>query len=386
VVVADAARPPIDKACGEGLMPESIRALRALGVAFDPEQSFNFRGVRFVDGAVSVEANFPEASGIGVRRTCLHRLLVDRASEIGVSFLWGARVTGISNDGVLVDGNAFQCRWVVGADGQKSRVRAWAGLHRARQESIRYGFRRHYEMPPWTDQVEVHWGTDCQVYVTPVGPQEVSVALLCGNSHMRLEGALSHFPELNRRLAGAPFSSSERGAVTASRRLHNVVRGKTLLIGDASGSVDAITGEGLCLSFRQAGVLADALSSGDLASYQTEHRRLAQRPMFMNRLLLMLDRFPKLRRRALDILAARPAIFAQLLAMHVGAISSMDLLKPVTASDVERCGAGFQPADSLSSESGRPEGRLRPGLAAPQNSYFQSAGTWPSGSNSAFSK
>jgi flavin-dependent dehydrogenase len=324
--VADVARPPIDKACGEGLMPESIRALRALGVSFDSEQSFNFRGVRFVDGPMSVEANFPEASGIGVRRTCLHRLLVDRAAEIGVSFLWGARVTGLTKDGALVDGDAVQCKYIIGADGQKSRVRSWAGLDRARHESTRYGFRRHYQMPPWTDQVEVHWGTGCQVYVTPVGPQEVSVALLCDNSHLRLEGALSHFPDLNRRLAGAPYSSSERGAVTASRRLHSVVRGETLLIGDASGSVDAITGEGLCLSFRQAVALGDALSSGDLNSYQTEHRRLAQRPILMSRLLLLLHRFPKLRGRVLGTLAARPAIFAQLLAMHVGAISSVDFL------------------------------------------------------------
>jgi flavin-dependent dehydrogenase len=322
VVVADVARPPIDKACGEGLMPESIRALRALGVAFDSEQSFNFHGVRFVEGLMSVEANFPEASGIGVRRTCLHRLLVDRASEIGVSFLWGARVTGLTKDGALVDGNVVQCSYIVGADGQKSRVRAWAGLDRARHESIRYGFRRHYQMPPWTDQVEVHWGTGCQVYVTPVGPREVSVALLCNDSHERLEGALSHFPELNRRLAGAPFSSSERGAVTASRRLHRVVRDRTILIGDASGSVDAITGEGLCLSFRQAVALGDALSSGNLDSYQTEHRRLAQRPILMSRLLLLLDRFPKLRGQVLGTLAARPAIFAQLLAMHVGAAGS----------------------------------------------------------------
>jgi len=326
VVVADVARPPIDKACGEGLMPESIRALRALGVVFDAEQSFHFRGVRFVEGPVSVAANFPEASGIGVRRTCLHRLLVDRASEIGVSFLWGTRVTGISTSGVLVDGKAFHCRWVIGADGQKSRVRSWAGLDRARHESIRFGFRRHYQMQPWTDQVEVHWGTGCQVYVTPVAPREVSVALLCNDSHERLEGALSHFPELNRRLAGARFSSSERGAVTASRGLHRVVRGNTILIGDASGSVDAITGEGLCLSFRQAVALADALGSGDLRGYQVEHRRLAQRPMVMSRLLLLLDRFPKLRGRVLGTLAERPAIFAQLLAIHAVAASPMDLL------------------------------------------------------------
>jgi flavin-dependent dehydrogenase len=318
VVLADVARPPIDKACGEGLMPESIHALRDLGVTFEPEESFNFCGVRFVEGRTSVGADFPGTSGIGVRRTCLHRLLLDRASELGVSLLWGSRVTGLCRDGVVLDGHTLQCRWVIGADGQKSRVRAWAGLDRARHESIRYGFRRHYQMPPWTDRVEVHWGTSCQVYVTPVGPQEVSVALLSSDARVRLDGALSQFPELSRRLADATISSSERGAVTASRRLHKVVQGNTILIGDASGSVDAITGEGLCLSFRQALALADALSSSDPDSYQAEHRRLAQRPMFMSRMLLSLDRFPKLRRRVLRTLEGQPALFAKLLAMHVG--------------------------------------------------------------------
>jgi flavin-dependent dehydrogenase len=318
VAVADVARPPIDKACGEGLMPESLAALSALGVTVESGQCLDFRGVRFVEGRVSVEANFPDKSGIGIRRTCLHRLLVDRASDLGVSLLWGTRVTGLSKDRVSVDGNTIQCRWLVGADGQKSRVRAWAGLDRARHESIRYGFRRHYQMPPWTDHVEVHWGTGCQVYVTPVGPLEVSVALLSSDARVRLDGALSQFPDLSRRLADAAISSSERGAVTASRCLHKVVQGNTLLIGDASGSVDAITGEGLCLSFRQALALADALSSGDPDSYQAEHRRLAQRPMFMSRMLLSLDRFPKLRRRVLRTLEARPAVFEKLLAIHVG--------------------------------------------------------------------
>ena len=126
VAVADVARPPIDKACGEGLMPESIHALRDLGVTFELEESFNFRGVRFVEGGTSVQANFPGTSGIGVRRTCLHRLLVDRASELGVSLLWGTRISGLSKDGVVADGSTLQCRWVIGADGQKSRVRAWA--------------------------------------------------------------------------------------------------------------------------------------------------------------------------------------------------------------------------------------------------------------------
>ena len=105
-----------------------------------------------------------------------------------------------------------------------------------------------------------------------------------------------------------------------------VFRGKIILIGDASGSVDAITGEGMSLSFHQAIALADALGSGDLDGYQGEHRRLARRPQMMGNLMLLLDRFPALRRRVIRSLAAEPEIFANMLAMHVGSITPSDFL------------------------------------------------------------
>lgn len=321
VAVADAARPPIDKACGEGLMPDSLGSLRHLGILPGHGQFFPLRGVRFVGDGVSVEAGFDRGFGLAIRRVQLHQLLVDRARELGVSLLWGARVSGVDGETVSLDGHAVQCRWVIGADGQNSRVRRWAGLDDARHETFRFGFCRHYRVSPWTNHVEVHWGPGCQIYVTPVGPEEVGVALLSSDAHMRLDRALPQFPEVNRRLAGAGFSSSERGAVTASRRLRRVFRGRTILIGDASGSVDAITGEGLCLGFQQAVALADTLVSGDLAAYQAEHRRLARRPVLMSRLLLLLDRYPWLRRQTLRALAAEPAIFPKLLAFHVGAAS-----------------------------------------------------------------
>jgi menaquinone-9 beta-reductase len=157
-------------------------------------------------------------------------------------------------------------------------------------------------------------GSRCQIYVTPVSHDEVGIAMLSRDSHLRLDNALMEFPELQRRLQGAEVSSAERGAMTVSRRLRRLFRGRTILIGDASGSVDAITGEGLSLSFHQAVALSEALCSGDLRSYQAEHRRLARRPALMARLLLALDRFPPLRRSVLGMLAFDPPIFAKLLA------------------------------------------------------------------------
>ncbi len=107
--------------------------------------------------------------------------------------------------------------------------------------------------------------------------------------------------------------------MTVTRRLKQIYRGRTVLIGDASGSVDAITGEGMSLSFRQAILLADALVSGGLDQYQTEHRRMRRRPALMAQLMLLLDRFPALRPPVLRTFAAKPAIFERLLAVHAGA-------------------------------------------------------------------
>jgi menaquinone-9 beta-reductase len=310
VVVADAAQPPIDKACGEGLMPDSLDALRQLGVAIDPDRSFSFRGIRFIGEGGSVAADFRRDCGIAVRRVRLHQALVDRAHELGVTLLWRTRVTGIGD---------VRARWIIGADGERSRVRHWASLDAVRSESFRYGFRRHYRVRPWTDFVEVYWGLGCQMYVTGVAHDEMLIGLLTRDPHMRLNDALPHFPDLARKLAGAATLSEERGAITVMRRLRRVHCGHIALIGDASGSVDAITGEGMGLAFRQSLALANALAANNLDQYQTAHRRMARRPAFMAQLMLTLDRFPRIRPRVLRAFEAKPAIFERLLAIHVAA-------------------------------------------------------------------
>ena len=310
VVVADAAQPPIDKACGEGLMPDSLQALRRLGVALDREQSFAFRGIRFLGAGSTVAADFRRESGIAVRRTRLHQLLIDRAAAVGVKLQWRTPVKDL---------NAIRARWIVGADGQNSRVRRWAGLDDARRGSFRYGFRRHYRVRPWTEHMEIYWGPGCQMYVTPVGAGEACAALITRDPHVRVDTVMPHFPELARRIQGAEIVSEERGAVTATRRLRHIYRDRTVLIGDASGSVDAITGEGISLAFRQALMLADALESGDLRTYQAGHRRLMRRPTYMAQLMLLLDRFPRARPHVLRLFAAEPVIFERLLAVHAGA-------------------------------------------------------------------
>lgn len=321
VVVADGAEPPIDKACGEGLMPDTLSALRELGVRVNASEGFAFRGVRFVGESAQVDASFPFGEGIGLRRPVLHQKMIEQAERLGVRLLWKTSVSGLSREGVVAGGTNIGARWVVGADGIRSRVRRWCGLESPALSQPRYAFRRHYRVAPWVDCLEIYWGRNAQAYVTPVGRQDLCVVLISRHPGIRSASLLAEFPKLAEHLAHAE-ASPESGAVTLTCGFERVYRDRVALIGDASGSVDAITGEGLCLSFHQATALADAFASGDLSSYQAAHRRLARRPTLMGRLLLLLDRQPKLRQRALRALEAHPALFERLLAVHVGATSA----------------------------------------------------------------
>jgi flavin-dependent dehydrogenase len=314
VTVADALEPPIDKSCGEGVLPDGVAAAARLGIDLAAIPSFSLRGIRFHGEDVMASADFPERPGRGIRRTMLHRALADHAERSGVHLCWRATVNRFDD---------IEARWIIGADGMASRVRAWAGLDRFRRDSRRYGFRAHFQRTPWSDHVDIHWADGYQVYITPVGPEEVGIALLTRDPKLRFPETLARLPALAANLAGAPKISTERGALTASRCLRGVTGRKgsatVALIGDASGSVDAISGEGLCLGFHQALALADAIERENPERYEIAHRRLSRRPRLMADLMLTMDQRPQLRRRVLPALAAHPELFARLLATHVGA-------------------------------------------------------------------
>jgi flavin-dependent dehydrogenase len=311
VVVAEGNRPPIDKACGEGLMPDSREAAARIGVHIPDSCGHEFRGIRFLGERRSVKADFPQGRGLGLRRTVLHELLTGAAEQAGVELRWGTPVTSLES---------IRARWVIGADGSGSRVRRWAGLDRYVHNSRRFAYRQHFAIAPWTEYMEIYWSKGCQIYITPTREKEICAALISRDPHLRLHDALERFfPVLSARLAGAPVSSRERGAITAMVRLRSVTAGNVALIGDASGSVDAITGEGICLTFRQASVLADAIAQGDLSTYNSIHPKLAFRPNMMARLMLLMDRGPLLREGAITALSKAPFVFRKLLAVHVGA-------------------------------------------------------------------
>lgn len=319
VLVADALCPPIDKPCGEGLMPDSRRELAKLGIAIESACGAEFTGIVFADSHARVSADFPQGLGLGVRRTVLHRLLLRRAADLGVRMLWNTPVVLRKAQPVKPGNQPCAYRWLVGADGHASRVRAWAALEAASVCSARFGFRAHFRVAPWNSHVEVHWGSLGQAYITPVGPQEICVAAMSRHSGVRLSQLIESIPFLRAKLAAVEATTRERGALTLTRRLHRVTRNNVALVGDASGSADAITGEGLAMGFRQALLLADSVEAGGVEGYEAGYQKILALPQRMAAVMLLLDRSAWLRRRTLHALASRPELFREMLAVHVGA-------------------------------------------------------------------
>jgi flavin-dependent dehydrogenase len=184
---------------------------------------------------------------------------------------------------------------------------------------MRYGARRHFVVEPWSSFVEVYWADGVEAYVTPVGAKEVGVALLWSGKSDGFEPLLDRFPRLEKRLSGASYSSRARGAGPFRQLASRRYRGPVALVGDAAGYVDALTGDGLSLSFRSAEALIEVLKEErGLGDYEKAYRKLSRNYYWMTNLLLHLAQHPHLRTRVIKSLAHEPRLFDSFLAISTG--------------------------------------------------------------------
>ena len=261
----------VDKACGEGLMPGALPLLARLGV--EPS-GIPLRGVSYRDGRRVADHRFVDGNGLGVRRLELHARLTERASSLGVDRVV-SKVSSVDQDATGVTVGEVRGRWVIGADGLHSTVRRSVGLEGRPGRLRRYGLRQHFYVAPWNDLIEVHWSPGVEAYVTPVSPDVVGIAML-GQKGTDFPTALAAIPALASRLTDAAPASSLRGAGPLRQRATRPGVGRVLLVGDASGYVDAITGEGLRLGFEQARVAVQSLVDDQPRAYDAEWRRVTR--------------------------------------------------------------------------------------------------------------
>ncbi|GAA2877240.1 NAD(P)/FAD-dependent oxidoreductase [Pseudonocardia halophobica] len=283
----------VDKACGEGLMPGALAGLLALGV--DPA-GHPFRGIRYVGGGRSADADFRLGPGRGIRRLTLHRALREAAVAAGARIEERA-VGEVRQDHAGVTADGRRARHLVAADGLHSTVRRALGLDAAAARHPRFGLRRHFRTAPWSPYVEVHWGREVEAYVTPVAADLVGVALLVSTKGS-FDSRLRALPGLEELLCGSEPATDVRGAGPLRRGARRRVAGRVLLVGDAAGYVDALTGEGLALAFAQADAAVRAIVDGEPQRYERDWARLTRRYRLLTAALLAGTR-PRVARRAL---------------------------------------------------------------------------------------
>ncbi len=310
VVVLDAKASPIDKACGEGLMPGAVRRLRELGV---PLRGHTISGIRYTDGVRSVDARFRAGPGLGVRRTALQTAMLDAVCAAGVDVCTTKAVDIHPDaDGVSVAGR--RARYLAVADGLHSPIRRQLGLHRdaASAPPPRWGMRQHFAIEPWTDLVEVHWAARSEAYVTPVADGTVGVAVL-SSAQAPFAEQLAAFPALRERLPGEGVSAV-RGAGPLRQRSAARVQGRVLLVGDAAGYVDALTGEGISVAIGCAGALVECIVADEPAAYERRWLAESRRYRSITSSLLWARRRPLLAPRIVPTAARLPRVFG--LAVH----------------------------------------------------------------------
>lgn len=305
VTVWDKRAGTIDKACGEGLMPGAVAALAELGV--EPVGEV-LAGIRYLDGRRSVEASFRNGLGRGVRRTTLHGALRSAVAAVGIPVdQRRAEDVRPEADGVAVDGLRF--RHVIAADGLHSPVRRRLGLQGRPTSRGRYGLRRHYRLAPWTSYVEVHWAPTAEAYVTPVADDVVGIALLT-TARSPYDDHLTRFEPLQARLRDAEPLGDVLGAGPLRQHARSRTAGRVLLVGDAGGYVDALTGEGVAMALAQARAAVAAIVADDPLRYEGDWRTITRRYRLLTTTLLGATRFDPVRRLLVPTAERLPGVFS----------------------------------------------------------------------------
>jgi flavin-dependent dehydrogenase len=304
VVVVEPRSTPIDKACGEGIAHSAVSYLTRLGVELTGRP---FHGIRYLDGSRQVDARFTAGPGLGVRRTTLHAALVARLGELNVPVVRD-RVGPITQNTTSVTAAGHTARYLAAADGLHSPIRRQLDLCSPAPPEVRRGLRQHFHVSPWTDLVEVYWSRLGEAYVTPVADDLVGVAVLT-SARGTFDSHLDAFPALQRRLRGATPASAVMGAGPLRQRVRARASGRVLLVGDAAGYVDALTGEGIAVALRTSAELVDCVRADRPQDYEAAWRRVSWECRLLTASLLWARNRPLVAPRIVPAAAALPRVY-----------------------------------------------------------------------------
>ena len=333
VLLLESSAHPRPKACAEYASPRIVEELRRLRLAEDGWRSnaLPLTGMRVIRGDDAVDVRYRDAAGPrtawGLDRLTFDASLAVNATERGARLeehsafdepVWAhGRVSGAlirTPEGQ----RAITCRWLIGADGARSRVAARLGVERPVVMPRRLGMVAHYEGDPeLADHGEMHVGPGWYVGLAPLAGGRLNVGMALpfngrrrGGAQERFQAGIDGIPAVAARLAGRKRLTTIRGASPIGHRVARATGPGWMLVGDAAGFVDPFTGEGIYRALRSARAAAESLADGDLGAedrYRTARRRAFAAKDALTWLVQGMLATPPLMGYALRRLAARPA-------------------------------------------------------------------------------
>jgi menaquinone-9 beta-reductase len=332
---------PKEKPCGEGLMPAGVAALERLGLKGTKGAPFN--GVCYHFGEGIAEGRFPERDGVpslgrGLRRLDLDHALFELARRTpNVKVHTGALVEApLVKDGrivgLMVDGTPRYGNLVIGADGARSRLRHALKLDLPSRRK-RVGVCTHFRLAPGRPMprsVNVYLGLGYELYATPLPCDELALAGLASAEALegRLEDQFRHWwrtqPHLVEELQGAEQVGEMLAVSPVSGRARQRFLPGFILLGDAAGFTDPVTGGGMTQALLAAELLGqymgrNAPATGDwLAKFDCKRESLLRDYRRLTSLLLWLARNPAFLGVALETMQRLPRVFSHVLGVAGG--------------------------------------------------------------------
>ena len=353
---------PRPKACAEYASPRIAEELRLLGLPEDGwmGDALPLSGMRVIRGDDAVDVRYRDAAGPrnawGLDRLVFDAALAAHAVERGARLLEHATFeepvrTDGRVGGALVrtpEGQwAVTCRWLIGADGARSRVAARLGVERRVVAPRRLGMVAHYEGDPeLPDHGEMHVGPGWYVGLAPLAGERLNVGMalpLDGQKRLsaveRFQAGIEGIPAVAARLRGLKRLTPIRGASPIGQRVARAAGPGWMLLGDAAGFIDPFTGEGIYRALRSARAAAESLAEGDPGAedrYRAARRRAFAAKDALTWMVQGMLASPPLMGYALRRLAARPAAAARLGSALGDCRPASDALSPLFLAQVLR--------------------------------------------------
>ncbi|MDA2934024.1 FAD-dependent monooxygenase [Acidobacteria bacterium AH-259-D05] len=341
---------PRPKICGEGLMPAGAKIFERLGILGELAHAGgkSFSGIRFhLPGDLSLELDFNEISqgtlGWVLPRISLDaRLATFAAQQPGVQLCQAFQVQSACGDArqVQVTGlhqgmpQTHRAKLLIGADGIRSRFHDGFGIHRRKKQSFRFALRTLYDnLQGAHDMVEVHCCQTGEAYVAPMADGSARITLLLFGPVNRCRKVelpdyyfqnLQCFPRLIERLKAPCPQRAVESTGPVSLQVSRCHAQRLLLVGDAAGAVDPITGQGMTVALKDAETVSaflqrqlreDRLSEKDLSEYTTRRQSYFTPAFQLAHMVLFMVQHPFIARRAIRALSRNQALRKKVVAM-----------------------------------------------------------------------